>query len=476
MTDCFHSRGHIADSRFHGHNYSTPASRRIFCDDCRIRRWVAIEAALAEASADVGLIPPWAASAIAGAARADAVDLDAVAIGIQRTHHSLVAVVQGLQEASGVDAGEYVHYGATTQDVQDTGQALEMREALDEIAFELTALVSRLVALARAERDTLMIGRTHARPALPTTFGFKVAGWIDELLRHAQRLDETRQRVVVAQLAGGVGTMAGFGAVGQPLLENFAARLGLGVPRIGWHVARDRVAEYVVTLAMVSATLARIAEELSMLSRPEVAELAQGFTLGHIGSSTMPHKRNPESCEQVVVLARMARSSVGLALEAMIGAHERDGRSLRLEWPAVADVSHSTLTAFAVLYGVLGRLGVDRERMAAEAYAAADAICSEALMLALGAHIGKQSAHRLVYELCQGAQTAGACLQDVLAASPAVTAHLSPDELGAIFDPARHLGSAGELVDVTVAAAEAWLRGGCDGQDDDAGQPNGDNA
>lgn len=459
MADCAHSRSQIADSRFHGHNYSTPASRRIFCDDCRIRRWVSIEAALAEAEAEAGLIPASAADAIAAAARDDKVDLCAVAVGIQRTHHSLVAVVQGLQEASGIEAGEFVHYGATTQDVQDTGQALEMRDILDEVDAELTALLSRLVSLARAERDTLMIGRTHARPALPTTFGFKVAGWIDELLRHAERLDQTYPRVAVAQLAGGVGTMAGFGASGQPLLQVFAARLGLGVPRIGWHVARDRVAEYVITLAMVAATLARIAEELSMLSRPEFAELTQGFTHGHIGSSTMPHKRNPESCEQVVVLARLARASAGLALEAMIGEHERDGRSLRLEWPAVADVSHSTLAAFAVVNGVLGELSVDRQHMADEAYGAADAICSEALMLALGAHIGKQSAHGLVYELSQGAQSAGGSLQEILAASPQVTTHLSPDELAAIFDPSRYLGSAAQRVDATVAAAETLLCG-----------------
>lgn len=321
----------------------------------------------------------------------------------------------------------------------------------------LAAMVARLVTLARDERDTLMIARTHARPALPSTFGLKVASWIDELLRHGERLAEVRRRVVVAQLAGGVGTMAGFAGCGPALLESFAGRLGLGVPVMGWHVARDRVAEYVVTLAMVAATLARVAGELSMLSRPELAELVQGFTFGHVGSSTMPHKRNPETCEQVVVLARLARSSAGLALEAMIGEHERDGRSLRLEWPAVADVSHSALAAFSILYGVVDGVAVDRQHMAAEAYRVADAICSEALMLALGAHLGKQSAHGLVYELSQTAQSSGCPMRQALAASPEVTACLGADELAAIFDPSRYLGSAGELVDATVTAAEAWL-------------------
>ncbi len=457
MSSCRHERAQVADSRFHGHNYSTPASRRIFCDDCRIRRWIEVEAALAEAEAELGLIPGEAADAIVAAAQSGSVDLDGVAEGIRRTSHSLVAVLAGVQDACAGDAGQYVHYGATTQDIQDTGQALEMRDVLDQVDTELTPIVARLVELAEAERDTLMIGRTHARPALPITFGLKVAGWIDELLRQADRLAEARRRVLVAQLAGGAGTMAGFGAVGPKLLESFAGRLGLGVPLVGWHVARDRVAEYVVTLAMLAATLARIAEEVSILSRPELAELGQRFTHGHVGSSTMPHKRNPESCEQVVVLARLARSAAGLALEAMIGEHERDGRSLRLEWPAVADVSHSALAALRIVGDVLERLTVDREHMAAQARRAADDICSEALMLALAAHLGKQSAHSLVYELSQAAQSGGRSLREAVGAAKEVTAHMGPEDVEGIFDPARYLGSAGALVDGAVAAGQKWL-------------------
>ncbi|HEX2063980.1 MAG TPA: adenylosuccinate lyase family protein, partial [Acidimicrobiales bacterium] len=387
------------------------------------------------------------------------VDLDAVAEGIRRTRHSLVAVLTGLEASSAGDSGEYLHFGATTQDIQDTGQALEMREVLDLVGVRVADMVDRLVELARAERDTLMTGRTHARPALPTTFGLKVAGWVDELLRDADRLEAARSRVLVAQLGGGVGTMAGFGALGPRLLEAFASRLGLGTPRLGWHVARDRVAEYVLTLAMLTATLARIANEVNMLSRPELGELSQGFTHGHIGSSTMPHKRNPESCEQVVVLAGLARAAAGPALGAMIGEHERDGRSLRLEWPIVADVSHYALAALDILSEVLATTTVGREQMAEQARRAADDICSEAVMLALARRVGRQTAHRLVYDLSQAAQSEGCSLQDALTGSVQVTAHLRPDELEALFDPSRHLGAAGVLVDSTVAAAREWLDG-----------------
>jgi len=422
-----------------------------------MQRWLDVEAALALSQAEIGFIPHEAAAEIARAARVENIDLDEVREGVRRTEHSLVSLLGALERACSDGAGEYVHYGATTQDIGDTGEVLEMRDVLDEAEAELRTVVTRLVELARSHRDTLMIGRTHARPALPTTFGFKVAGWIDELLRGAERLEAARRRVLVAQLAGGVGTMAGFDGRGPELLERFAARLSLGVPVIGWHSARDRVAEYVTTMAMLAASLARIAEEVRMLSRPEFGELEEGWHHGKIGSSTMPHKRNPENAEQVVVMARLAAANAGPALEGMINEHERDGRALRLEWVSVPSVSHHTLAALVILSKVLRGLDADAERMAERARAAADAICSEALMLALAAHVGRQTAHALVYEVSQKAQSEGRSLREAAADSPDVTAHLKPDQLEAVFDPARHLGSAGEMVDAVAGRAERWL-------------------
>ena len=171
-----------------------------------------------------------------------------------------------------------------------------------------TSLLDRLSVLASGTRNALMVARTHSIPALPTTFGLKVAGWIDELLRHRERLGEARKRILVVQLFGGVGTMAAFGDEAMLLLESFARRLSLDVPLAGWHVSRDRVTEFVSTLAMVTASLARIADEIRTLNRWEIGELEVGWTQQQIGSSTMPHKRNPEGCEQVVVLARLAKA------------------------------------------------------------------------------------------------------------------------------------------------------------------------
>lgn len=454
---CGHQRAHIVDSRFYGHSYSTDESRSIFCDVCRFQRWLDIEAALALSQAELGLVPRPQAERIAEAARVECLDLDRVRDEIRRTRHSLVGLLSALQEACPGDAGQFIHYGATTQDIQDTGQALEMRDVLCQAERDLVDIVRALAGTARSHAETLMVGRTHAQPALPMTFGLKVAGWLDELLRDVGRLEQMKARVLVAQLFGGVGTMAGFGDDGPALLERFARRLGLDVPAIGWHVSRDRVVEYVTTLAIVSATLARIGDEMRTLSRPELGEMELAWHPGKVGSSTMPHKRNPEECEQMVVLARLAAAQVEVTLGGMLVEHERDARGLRLEWVAVADVSHYTLAALGIGKGVLAGFEVHSDRMATNARAAADAVCTEALMLALARDIGKQSAHALVYELSQAATSEQGDLRAYLLNSSEVRRHLSVDQLERIFDPGSYLGTASRLTHEVVASAERWL-------------------
>jgi adenylosuccinate lyase len=454
---CAHERSHVIDSRFFGHGYSTPASRRIFCDFCGLQRWLDIEVALARSQGELGMVPEQAAEEIGRAARLDHINLEQVCAGIRHTEHSLVSLLAATKSVCAGDAGEYLHYGATTQDIIDTGLVIAMRSVLDEMDHELELLLQVLITLAGDHRDTLMIGRTHARPALPTTFGLKVAGWIDELLRHAERFAAMRKRVLVAELFGGVGTMAGFGGRGMELVERFADRLSLQPPALGWHVARDRVAEYATGLAMLTATLGRIADEVRMLSRPEYGELEEAWHEGKVGSSTMPHKRNPEKLEQVVVLARLARATSVLTVEAMILEHERDSRGTRLEWVAVPEVSHYALTALAILRPVLTGLTVHDNHMAAQARLAAEHLCSEALMLALGRSIGKQSAHGLVYEVSQQSQTDGVSLRSVLAGRPDITVHLGADELESVLDPFTYAGAAGEMVDRVLVGARQWL-------------------
>lgn len=454
---CPHERGHILDSIFHGSGYATPASRRIFCDRCRLQRWLHVEAALALSQAELGMIAAETAAEIVRACDPGRIDLDSLVSEFHRTGHSLVPLLRGIEAACEGPAGEMVHLGATTQDIQDTAQALEMREVLDESDRALATTVARVVELADAHRDSVMIGRTHGQPALPITFGLKAASWLDELLRHGERLAQLRGRVLVAQLFGGAGTMAGFRGRGRELLSVFAARLGLGVPVIGWHAARDRVAEFGIALAMVAATLARIAEEVRVLSRPELNEVTEGWEYGRVGSSTMPHKRNPERSEQVVVLARLARSNGALLIEGMLQEHERDSRGLRMEWPALADVCHYTLAAFSMLNEVLADLQVHRSRMAEHANDAAEYICTEAVMLALAGKIGKQSAHTILYEVSQHAQSGGHSIRACLLARSDISRWMTAAELDLLLSPARYLGEAAELTDQSIERGRRWL-------------------
>ena len=452
---CAHERSHITDSRFYGHRYSTEASHRIFCDRCRFQRWLDIEAALALTQAELGMIPQNAAELIAKAADVDHIDLDAVRAEIRRTGHSLVGLLRVFQAACGPEAGEYVHFGATTQDIQDTGQALEMRDVLDELDGLVRQLVTALLPLAEQHAATVALGRTHAQPALPMGFGVKVASWIDELLRHGERLAQMRPRVCAAQLFGGVGTMAGFGEQGIELFGRFAARLGLSAPAIGWHVARDRIAEYVTTLAAIAGTMGRIGDEVRTLSRPEFGEVEEAWSLGKVGSSTMPHKRNPEACEQAVVMARLTASLVGAAYAAMSGDHERDSRALRVEWVCVTDVSHYTLTACEIVRHIVTGLQVKTERIQANVEGVTDQIITESLMFHLAEHIGKQTAHHKVYELSQAARSQGRNLRELLAAETDLP--LTQEQLDEIFDPAGHMGRSVELTQAVVTQARSWL-------------------
>ena len=449
--ECQHEHSHILDSKIHGAGYAGKVTRQIFCSRCRLHRWLGVEAALAMAQADVGIIPQQAAREIERAAMLSDIDVNDISEGVARTGHSLMPLLQALQANCSRSAREYVHYGATTQDIQDTAQSLEIREVLDAAKTALGELIDKLAVLANTHRASLMVARTHSIPALPTTFGLKVAGWIDELLRHRDRLQELRKRVLVVQLFGGVGTMAAFGSNAMELLAAFARRLSLEVPLAGWHVSRDRVAEFVSVMAMLTATLARVADEVRTLNRWELGEVEVGWAEHQIGSSTMPHKRNPEQCEQVVVMARLAKTQVVLALDAMILEHERDYRGTRLEWCAVADVSHYTLTGLNLLMEAIGGLTVKKERMEHNARTFGDAICMEAFVFEMARKLGKASAYEIIFELSQASQTQRKSMRETIQSDARVLAAVDESAVARLFDPRQHLGMTETIVDNVLA-------------------------
>ena len=446
-------RSHITDSRFFGQGYATEECRRIFCDLRRLQRWLDVEKALAQCQAELGIIPREAAARLAATARLDLLDLEAVRRGIAETGHSLVPLLREWQRIAG-EAGQFIHFGATTQDIQDTAQSLELAEVCGIVARDLDAIIALLADLSRRYRDLVMVGRTHGRQALPTTLGLKMAGWLDETLRNRERFAACRGRLLVCQLFGGVGTMDSLSERARELLVAFADRLGLAVPEACWHAARDRTAELTTVLALISGGLARIANEICQLAKDEIGELSEPFTTTKIGSSTMPHKRNPELCEQVVVLARLVKGAAGSGLDTLVNEHERDYRAVRLEWAALADAATHTCAALAIMRLVLGGLVVHEERIRANLERAAVKVSTEALMFLLGEKAGKQTAHQIIHQAAM--RCTGACeLVDELLAVPEVAAHFDRRTIEAAIDPEHHTGQAGAIVDALVARAHS---------------------
>ncbi|MHA6780992.1 class-II fumarase/aspartase family protein [Pseudonocardia saturnea] len=446
---------HPADSVIYRHLWSTPETHDLFDDAGRTQAWLEILAALADAQAGLGLVPPEAATAIRAHARVELLDLEEVAAGTRATGHSTLGLIRCLRALLPPDAAEWVYYGATVQDITDTWFALVMRSVLDVVDRDLARCEAAARDLARRHRDTVMCGRTHGQPGLPITFGFKAAVWASELARHRERVAQARPRLAVVQLGGALGTMEFWGEHALDLLDACAARLDLGVPDGPWITARDRVAEFAALLALVTATLAKIGNEIYELQRPELGEISEPFTEGQVGSITMPHKRNPELAEHLDTLGRVVRTNAGMAVEGMIALHERDGRGWKAEWLILPESSLLTAAALGFAARLLEGLQVHAERMRANVDAQRGYVLSEPVMRVLASRIGKHAAHEAVYAATMAGLDAGVDLEAALRAAGLVGAGgLTEAELAAALDPANALGAATAFVDRMLGRAQ----------------------
>src|SRR5256886_2974897 len=301
-----------------------PGVRALFTEDARFQSWLDVEAALAQAQAALGIIPEAAAREIARKAHLKYLDLAAVRAGLAKTGHPLVPLVWALDRACDGDAGGYVHWGATTQNVTQTGQLLQVSRAHDIFLRQLATLLTTLAALAERTKDALLPGRTHGQHAVPATFGYKVAVWIDELCRHVERLHGCEDRIFVAMLGGGAGTLASLGEIGLATQDKMAARLGMASMSVPARTIGDHQAEYVTLLGMLASTGSKIGHEIYTLMKQEFGELEEPVPPGTVGSSTMPQKRNPKLSQDIMAAAAQIRALVPLALEAMQTEHEAD--------------------------------------------------------------------------------------------------------------------------------------------------------
>jgi adenylosuccinate lyase len=440
----------LSDSALYGYLWGTPELREVFDERGRLASWLEILVALAEAQAELGIVPTEAADAIAEASKVDALDLGFVTEETRRTGHSTLGLIRGLQRILPEEAREWVYYGATVQDVTDTWMALTMR-AVGKIAWrDLRVLETSALDLARRHRDTPMAGRTHGQTGAPITFGLKTAGWADEIRRHLDRLREGAPRWLVGQLAGSVGTLAFFGDRGPALRAAFCERLGLADPGLSWTSSRDRVAELSGLLSMIAATLGRIGSEVYELQRPEVGELREPGGAGGVGSITMPHKRNPELSEHLVTLSRLVRANAGVIAEGSIQEHERDGRGWKAEWVAFPEVCLLTGTALAFGRRILEGLEVDEPAMRRNLDAGGFA-ASERLLALLSPVMGKHTAQASLQELLAGARSENRTLAEAVHGDEEIRAILGA-EVATIDEP--DVGSSGVMVDGVLARAE----------------------
>src|SRR2546426_560762 len=445
---------HLIDSLIYQNSWGTPELRALFDDAPRTRSWLEILAVLAETQAEFNLIPPDAAHAVATTCRTvelDAAFFEEVRAGFEATNHSTLGLIRALQRRCPDNSGEWVYYGVTVQDITDTWTALVLQRVREIVERELTAIEINLSQLAAEHRDTVMAGRTHGQIGLPITFGFKAAGWAMEVRRHRQRLAELATRLEVGQLAGGVGSLSSLGPRALELQKSFLAKLGLNAPAISWTTARDTLAEWFNLLALIASTGDKIGHEIYNLQRPEIGEVSEGFVTGTVGRITMPNKGNPEIAEHLGTLARVIRHTTALITESLVHDHERDGRSWKAEWAVLAETCLAAGKLLALLRTLTGNLVIHADKMRVNLEATGGFVLSEAVMLALAARIGKQSAHTLVYETAMAAHSTGRGLKEAILDNPQICIHLSRDELESLFDYRRHTGHCGAMVAQVLA-------------------------
>ena len=441
----------LIDSRFLGSLFSTPEMKQVFSDSGTLARYTETEVALALAEGKLGLIPADAAKSIAERASQIALDMDRLERETHNVGYPILPLVHQLAEGLG-DAGKFLHWGATTQDIMDTALVLQIRAGLDLVEADLRGVAAQLRRLSAEYRDTPMAGRTHLQHALPVTFGLKTAIWLGMVERNLERLQQLRPRVLVGQFAGAGGTLASLGTRGLDVQVAMMAELKLGVPETTWHTARDGLAETAQWLGLVTTCLAKMALDVSLMMANEFGEVFEPFVQGRGASSTMPQKRNPISCEVMIGAAKTVRHLAGLALDGAVQDFERATGPWQAEWVALPEAFLHTAGAVSQALFMLTGLEVDTQRMRQNLDSTGGLIVAEAVMMGLAPALGRNEAHDVVYAACRIALEQKRTLADVLKANSEVTRLVSLDQIDAMCEPTNYLGSAAQMVDKALAA------------------------
>ena len=437
----------IIDSTIFQGIFSSDAMREVWSDENRTRKYIDIERALAKVQARLGLIPQEAADEIISHCHLDQIDMVKLRAQTERIGYPILGVVSQINALCRDKLGEYVHWGATTQDITDTATVLQIREALALVDADLAAISKTMADLARKHRLTPMIGRSNLQQAIPVTFGYKMAGLLSAIERHRTRLAQLRPRVLVGEFAGAAGTLASLATGAMETQAGLMEELGLGQPDIAWHTIRDNIAEVGCFLGLVGGTLGKFSMDVKLMMQTEVGEVYEPFAHGRGSSSTMPQKRNPISSCYIHAQVSVVRQHAAALMDAMIADHERSTGPWEIEWIVLPEAFCLMAGALKQTRFVLDGLEVDEAQMRANIDMTGGLVMSEAVMMGLGNYIGREYAHDLVYDICRVAVKEKRPLLDLLCEHPEITKHLDRPALAKLCDPANYLGQSGVMVD-----------------------------
>lgn len=433
--------------------FGSPLIGDIFSDHTKLQRMLDFEAALAKAEANCGVIPTEAAEVIARNCQADLLDVAQMAEGTKLSANPAIPLVKQLTALVGAEdkgIARFVHWGATSQDANDTGLILQLRDACDIFEADLSGLSLALIDLAHEHRSTIILGRTLMQQAQPTTFGAKVAGWLDAMNRHRMRFREVRKRLFVLQFGGAVGNLAALRGKGLDVARVLAGELKLDLPDTSWHTERDRVAEFAAFLGLCAGTLGKIARDISLHMQPEIGEVFEPVGEGRGSSSTMPHKRNPVSAAKVLAVAIRSPGLVATILSAMVQEDERGLGNWHAEWETLPELVRLTAGALHELKELVPQLEVDVDRMRRNIEMTGGVVFAEAVTMALAESIGRADAHALVESATRRMLETRKNFRKELMEDAIVRERLSPDDLDRLFVPENYLGSAVEFVDRVI--------------------------
>ena len=441
----------IIDSAIFQGIFSSDAMRQVWSDENRTAKYIDVERALAQVQARLGLIPQEAADEIVSHCELGQIDMALLRQQTERIGYPILGVVSQLNKLCRDKLGEYVHWGATTQDITDTATVLQIREALVLVDDELSAIADALAQLCREHRLTPVIGRSNLQQAIPVTFGYKMAGILSAVLRHRERITQLRERVLVGEFAGAAGTLASLQTGAMETQAGLCAELGLAQPVIAWHTIRDNIAEVGAVLGLIGGTLGKLSMDVKLMMQTEVAEVFEPYHHGRGSSSTMPQKRNPIASCYIHAAISVVRQHAAALMDAMVADHERSTGPWEIEWIVLPEAFCLMAGALKQSRAVLEGLEVDADAMRRNIDMTQGLVMSEAVMMGLGRHIGREVAHDLVYDICRQAVGQQRPLLDLLCEDERIMGHVDRAALAAMCDPANYLGQSGLMVDRVLA-------------------------